>query len=323
MIKVLTQQASTAFSRLNTPTLKQEIESKYNLQSLAELNTLSTAVIQSGHADIRFSQLNPEPYLNKDHAMHGLLKTHPVSWYLDTKDKTALLNSLTIRGRLTVGDSAYNEFSIKGQAQEFSGPGGSIRHEDERFTPHFGFFASDFADDPISATLIDIIGEEPLIPYFATDVPRTLIGVRVELDNGKQAIFEVAFDNLRYIHHDDSSETGITQFAQLHQLEIEYFNPLDKKDPTKMSNFAEALGLDVLTNEEVEIALTQVSNVIHDLAAQHSIELAPTDISKGRFGYEERNRQGLATETRMRFDANGKYYWENFEDNNAPIYTAA
>lgn len=289
------------------PSTSQEIENKQNVSSVDDLKTIKDDLIESGLVDINFARQNPKPYFRKDQAFRGLLRTHPVSWYLDTKNFTMLENDATIRGRLTTYMD-YIEFSIKGKGVPFVGAGGSLRHEGEKISPTFGFFAQDFQDHPTSQQLIRLIEGEELSPYFATDVQRDMVGIRTTTPNGKNSIFEIAFDPIKYIRHDPNSENGLSCFCEINQIEAEYFNP--NSDP----KFSEQLGLDHLTTDEVAIALADIVERIKAIAARNNLIMTPSDISKGRFGYEEMERQNLQPETNLRLTTDGGFYLKQNAD---------
>ena len=274
-----------------------EIEIKANVGTLAQLSKIREELLHVFAGDpsvLTFWENNPKPfYLPRDRSKPGLIQSHAMSVYLDTRDFALFHTDVSLRLRLTPHLSNYFEWGVKGKSRGFDGPGSAIRHEDEVVSRSL-YLPADLMSDPVTRDMLQPMKKRSLYYQFCTNVERSMIGIPVLTSEGKNAFFEVCFDPINYEAPDagqnrklgqDYMNLDVSRFYHLNQIEIEYFNPLNE-DP-HMAALAQDLKLDVLTLPEIDQTMNRVREIIKHIAQVQKIPLDMTDISKGHVGFEK------------------------------------
>lgn len=251
----------TNFSFAQIPTANQEIEVKFITPNEKSLQKMCDTMSHMDYTSTEYSRSIPHSYWDKSE--NGIiLNSRPISCYLDDKDKTMNKMGYSLRSRFS---ATYNmieskvEHCVKDEGVEINGPRGSLRHEDEIYTNE-KIIDLDIFTDSKTQTMLKNIDRKSLSYYFATDVKRQMFALKQNV-NGKNALFEVAFDSITYVHPD--------------------------KKNGKQTEFARKLDLTSLTIEEIESALSNIEADMKSIAKKLNIELRPEERSKGQRGMYE------------------------------------
>jgi hypothetical protein len=183
----------------------------------------------------------------------------------------------------------YVQHCVKGHAGKTNAVGASYRHEDEILNNRTILLASYFNDqttlDIIKGNQINNIGL-----HFGTDVSRFFLGYQVVI-NGKRAIYEIAFDDIKYEAPEviGSTRKNIEFFMQ-NEIEIEYMHPVN--DNGDLSRTAKLMGLNPFTASEIDQGMEIAAESVQELAKKLNIEMTPEKASKGERGFFELKSQG-------------------------------
>lgn len=284
---------SSDFNSVALITPKTEIEIKLNVPTQENLHDLLEAFLSNHDVSQDFWHYNAQPYFKKFPDEVGILKTRPISWYLDTEQWDLFKNKASLRCRLTPYLRDYVQVGVKGKlaVQSEKEHTDVIRHEDEvkNENGQIEISSTIFTDENTRNLIKPATGQE-VFYNFATDVRRQMVGIPFQNKKEPRLFFEVCFDPIIYIRPVNSAQNKdcnpldfeTVEFHRLNQMEIEFVNPATL-DP----DFRDILELSTNPRpEQVQHALKKLNQMFKDLASTYNIPIGKAKGSKAKTGFK-------------------------------------